>query len=170
MKEQQSVHRQSVSGAALLAGALFAVVVACGSDDDSIGPSTSPDQTGQTCASASECYPGVDAGALAGEVMCLDRVAGGYCTHLCETDADCCATPGECKTNLRHVCSPFESTGQRMCFLSCEDEDITAAAADGFAPDGAALDSTAYCTTWASTAFKCRSSGGGSANRKVCTP
>jgi hypothetical protein len=158
-------------------------VGACGgSDDDKVPPpaadasTTNPENTGQTCKAPADCYPGLDAGTLQGEVQCLDRVTGGYCTHLCKTDSDCCAVPGECRGNLKQVCSPFESTGQMMCFLSCEEEDIEAApkpdagSADAGSADAGPLDDSLFCTTYASSAFRCRSSGGGSRNRKVCVP
>jgi hypothetical protein len=41
-----------------------------------------------------------------------------------------------------------------MCFLSCED---------------VGDDDNGYCHEHASAAFNCRSTGGGSANRKVCS-
>lgn len=129
--------------------------------------SSAVEQAGSSCANAAACYPnvdrdaGTDAGALRGTVLCLDRVPGGYCTHTCTTDSDCCAVPGECKTGFPQVCSPFESTGQKMCFLSCESAVV--AGADGG-------DGTSYCASNANSAFSCRSSGGGSQNRKVCVP
>ncbi|MCC6215185.1 MAG: hypothetical protein IT376_09970 [Polyangiaceae bacterium] len=158
------------------AGALLALLflaVSCGEEESSSGGGggaggRGPDNTGQSCEAATDCYPSVDAGALAGEVQCLDRVEDGYCTHLCETDADCCAVDGECKTGLRQVCSPFESTGQKMCFLSCEAADLVAP--DGGWPDDAGADETLYCQREAGSAFTCRSTGGGAANRKVCLP
>jgi len=125
-----------------------ALVQACGGEE----------QAGQACDVPADCYPDVDPADLKGDVQCLDKVTGGYCTHLCETDADCCAVTGECKSGHPQVCSPFESTGLRMCFLSCEKPDI--------GDD----DEATYCQTFANDAFSCRSSGGGSANRKVCTP
>jgi len=91
----------------------------------------------------------------------LDRVPNGYCTHHCAADADCCAVPGECHANVAEVCAPFESTGEMTCFLSCEDADLKAF---GF------TDSTAFCQQYANAAFICRSTGGGSKNRKVCVP
>src|SRR5690606_7981813 len=114
---------------------------------------------------------------LEGEVLCLDRVPNGYCTHLCETDENCCAVPGECLTNVRQVCSPFESTGQKMCFLSCEEEAIRRAIAehadagyyDGGLIDGSTLEDE-YCRSYASIHAVCRSTGGGRENRKVCIP
>src|SRR5262249_3686677 len=108
--------------------------------------------------------PGLqEAGTLRGAVQCLDRVTNGYCTHLCQSDSDCCAVPGECRTGFRQVCAPFESTGQMMCFLSCEDADIASS-------DAGTSASTLYCHNFANAAFGCRSTGGGKANRKVCVP
>jgi hypothetical protein len=173
-----------------LAGSLsfVAVVVACGSSSSSDPPpgvidagARGPEQTGQSCATAADCYGGVDGGAdgggLLGEVQCLDRVPNGYCTHLCNTDDDCCAVPGECLRGLKQVCAPFESTGKRMCFVSCEDDDIRRAieehGSEGYY-DGGAVESgsseDAYCRSYASVYATCRSTGGGAANRKVCIP
>jgi hypothetical protein len=89
-------------------------------------------------------------------------VRGGYCTHTCETDANCCAVEGECKTDLPQVCSPFESDDGMMCFLSCEADDVAA--------DPDAEDDQHFCQRNASPDFICRSSGGGAANRKICVP
>jgi hypothetical protein len=69
---------------------------------------------------------------------------------------------------LKQVCAPFESTGQKMCFLSCEADDVRAA--DAGAHDAGVSADTAYCTTYASAAFSCRSTGGGRENRKICAP
>lgn len=136
----------------------------CGSDndgDDADGTSTSgsPEPTGAACKVADECFPDVADGALVGDALCLTDVRGGYCTHTCTQDEDCCAADGECKTNLEQVCSPFQSTGQMMCFLSCEANDI---------PDD--RDEQQYCQEEASRDFICRSSGGGANNRKICVP
>jgi hypothetical protein len=147
--------------AVLLAGA-----ARCGGDDTEPPKNPNPEKTGQSCMSPSDCYPGVEAGALSGEIQCLN-VTNGYCTHLCNDDTDCCKVPGECRTSLRQVCSPFESTGMKMCFLSCEDVDIQAANA---ADAAHTADPTAYCQTEASVAFTCRSTGGGVQNRRVCLP
>lgn len=122
------------------------------------------ENVGQACTSASQCFATLDGAALQGEAKCLDRVTGGYCTHLCQTDANCCAVPGECSTGSKQVCAPFESSGQNMCFLSCEKEDLRPAA------DGGVLDENAYCQTYAGSDFSCRSTGGGKNNRKVCVP
>jgi hypothetical protein len=158
-------HTSTLALAAFLAIGT-AIASGCGSDDDddddgSGGSGGSPDNTGSVCKVADDCFPGVDAGSLAGEVECLDRVQGGYCTHQCASDDDCCAVEGECKTSLLQVCSPFESVGYKMCFLSCENADVT---------DGGAADPEEHCQKNVGPDFICRSSGGGSENRKVCVP
>ncbi len=112
------------------------------------------EQTGQGCAVANDCYANVAVADIQGDVQCLDRVAGGYCTHLCQDDGDCCAVAGECNAVDTQVCGPFESTGMMMCFISCEPAAIQGDAdtfCEGYHPD-----------------FGCRSTGGGAANRKVC--
>lgn len=116
------------------------------------------DHAGQPCMTPDDCYPDVEdpTTIVGGPVVCLDRVPEGYCTHECTTDADCCAVPGECATDLRQVCAPFESTGKMMCFIACEAEDVGDA------------DANDYCHEYASTGFGCRSTGGGADNRKVC--
>ena len=109
----------------LIATGLCAVAAGCGDDHDDWSSGT-PDNAGQACTAPAQCYANLeDAGALQGEVVCMDRVEGGYCTHRCQTDADCCAVPGECWSNLLQVCAPFESTGEMYCFLSCEDRKST---------------------------------------------
>ena len=126
----------------------LALVTACN------GPDTN-DNVGAACESPNECFPEVeDRDALVGEIVCLGDVPGGYCTHLCETDDDCCAVEGECLTDFPQVCAPFQSTGMKMCFLSCE----------GIADD------EHFCQEEAHPSFGCRSTGGGSENRKVCVP
>jgi hypothetical protein len=133
----------------------LALGVACGDEDDGDADG-SPDNAGEICEVADDCYEGVDG--IRGEALCLDRVESGYCTHLCETDEDCCAADGECESALRQVCAPFESSGMKMCFLSCEAEDL----------DG--QDETEFCEENAHPRFLCRSTGGGAENRKVCVP
>ncbi len=135
---------------AILTALSFCLLVNCGGGSSS-------EQAGQSCALDSDCYKGLEA-KPAGQIMCMNRVPGGYCTHTCSTDADCCAVKGECRTSLRQVCAPFESTGIKYCFLGCEDTDI------------GTEDSTAFCQQNAASAFLCRSTGGGSQNRKVCVP
>lgn len=135
-------------------------IFGCGSSHSA--GTVAPGTTGMSCNSAAQCYAGIDSATLSGGVaVCMSQFPSGYCTHLCATDADCCAVPGECPSGYPEVCGPFESTGQMYCFLSCEANDLTAA---GF------TDSTLYCQTYANRDFICRSTGGGSQNRKVCVP
>ncbi len=122
----------------------------CHDDDDDGGGNT----VGQSCATAEQCYPDIDHEDLSGDVVCLDRVENGYCTHHCNTDSDCCAVPFECSGDRSVVCAPFESMSGKYCSLSCEGIE----------------DSDLYCQTWAHPDFICRSTGGGSENRKVCVP
>ena len=137
----------------LLSGVLAwgSLVGGCGGDDGA----------GTACSAAVDCYPDVVDDLQGGPALCLDRTAGGYCTHECATDADCCAVDGECPAGMAQVCAPFESTGNRMCFLSCEATDVADAGYD---------DADAYCNDLAARDFGCRSTGGGSQNRKVCFP
>ncbi|MBX7082384.1 MAG: hypothetical protein K1X88_24475 [Nannocystaceae bacterium] len=132
-----------------------------GDDPGADGSEGSPDQAGAACDQVEDCYPEIDPTTLQGAPLCLDRARDGYCTHECTDDADCCAVDGECITDLPQVCSPFESSGMRMCFLSCEPDDV--AASD-------AADDQAFCQQYVAADFICRSSGGGSQNRKVCVP
>lgn len=139
-------------------GAAAAFIGACDDDDDG-GPA---ENAGSACGSPDECYPDVeDKTTILGEVTCLSKVPGGYCTHKCAADTDCCAAPGECATGHPQVCSPFTNDVQKYCFLSCEEADVQAAGS---------VDANAYCSEFANTNFQCRSSGGGNQNRKVCTP
>lgn len=140
----------------------FSLVAGCGDDDSGL-----PEQTGSQCITVDDCYPDIDHADLLGEVQCLDRVRDGYCTHLCTADTDCCAAEGECETELAQVCAPFESTGLNMCFLSCEEADLTPPPDAN--PDDP-IDEQEFCQREASPDFTCRSSGGGSNNRKVCVP
>jgi len=110
------------------------------------------------CAVPEDCYPEVDPAAIQGEIDCITRVDDGYCTHTCTSDTDCCAVEGECQTGIPQVCSPFESLPDMRCFLSCEPDVI------------GDWDETEYCANYAHPAFLCRSSGGGSSNRKICVP
>jgi len=132
---------------ALLLGYLCSV--ACGNDGEADG------SAGAACDVPDDCYADADPEEIEGDVQCLDRVPGGYCTHTCLTDMDCCAAQGECDGRPQ-VCAPFESTGVMMCFLSCEGVDESEDDPDG------------YCHEYASESFSCRSTGGGSNNRKVC--
>lgn len=144
--------RRSIAWAALASAALYA---GCGTDAGAAGGANG--STGATCKAASECYLGVDPTILSGTATCLS-VSNGYCTHSCTSDADCCSAKGECPSGRKEVCSPFESSGQMFCFLSCEGADV------------GSDDPTAYCTQFSNAAFSCRSTGGGAKNRKVCSP
>lgn len=138
---------------------LLALATGCGSDDPGPGPSG---QAGSACTSAAQCYSGLaEASAVQGTVQCLDKIGGGYCTHTCAADSDCCAVPGECPRAALQVCAPFENQPDQYCLLSCEDADIAKA---GF------TDATDFCHRYASAAFGCRSTGGGANNRKICAP
>ena len=133
---------------------LALLLVACGDKSE---------QAGSACTMASQCYPAVqNQTTIHGTVTCLTQYQGGYCTHTCTTDADCCAAPGECQTGFKEVCSPFENQGAMYCFLSCESADIMSA------PNGGITDPTAYCQHYAGSSLTCRSTGGGSANRQFC--
>ena len=181
----------------------IAFYAACG-DDEETGttppPATSDagprgvEQAGQACTSAAQCYPdkvAQDAGeagaqlAIKGTIYCETKVPNGYCTHECTADTDCCAVPGECRTSIKQVCSPFTNTDNpKYCFLSCEEEDIRAAITanvdaggwDGATPPDAGPEAgptdlaNGYCYHYASIYATCRSSGGGNENRKVCIP
>jgi hypothetical protein len=137
-------------------------VVATGGCSGSGGGGGPSNNVGQSCTQAAQCYPGVDAGALHGQATCLTQLQNGYCTHACQTDADCCAVPGECSPGFVEVCASFESSGQMYCFLSCASSDIP--------PSAGTTDPNVYCQRWANASFTCRSTGGGSANRKFCGP
>jgi hypothetical protein len=134
---------------------------ACASDNN---PPPPPEQTGSSCTAASAataCYPNLDGATLqGGGPVCIEKVPGGYCTHLCTMDKDCCAVPGECKTQHPQVCAPFENMTMQYCFLSCENEDLA---------DAGVTDADTFCATFAQAGLTCRATGGG-APRKVCMP
>jgi hypothetical protein len=140
-----------------LAAAYAVVLIACSSSD---GGGGTVELTGSECTKVEECFPGVDQTKLKGTATCLTKVTSGYCTHTCTADTDCCAVAGECKTNTKQVCAPFESTAQKYCFLSCETADL---------PQGT-TDANVYCQQFANRTFGCRSTGGGAMNRKICAP
>jgi hypothetical protein len=133
---------------------------ACGTDSTNGGAVQA--NTGQSCTADNQCYSALDGAALSGGApLCMTRVPGGYCTHHCTVDTDCCAVSGECKNQFPEVCSPFESTGEMFCFLSCENATVTQAAL---------TDANTFCQKYANQALTCRSTGGGAKNRKVCMP
>lgn len=126
-------------------------VTACDYDDDGYNE----EYAGQPCEEPEDCYPEADTDAIEGDIECLsDRVEGGYCTHTCQDDENCCAVVGECKSDLDQVCAPLESAPDNYCFVTCEDVE----------------DEGTFCETYVHPEFHCRSTGGGSNNRKVCLP
>jgi len=136
----------------------IAVYAACGSDN----PPPPAESTSQPCTVATDCYPGFESGALqGGGPVCITKVPGGYCTHICSSNQDCCAVPGECKTHYPQVCAPFENMSAMMyCFLSCEASDWA---------DAGVTDANAFCANFAGAGITCRATGGG-APRMVCMP
>jgi len=148
------MNQQTFWVVALLTGLTCA---ACSSSSDAPPPAT----TGSACAAPEQCFTALEAGSLHGSAVCLTKPAGGYCTHTCTTDLDCCAVPGECANGRTEVCAPFSSTEGKHCFVSCEDTSVAAAAA---------ASADALCVSAAGPSFSCRSTGGGSENRKFCSP
>src|SRR5262245_5388109 len=133
---------------------LIVVLAGCGSDQE---------QAGTSCMMASQCYPDVqNQSGIHGSVTCLTQYSGGYCTHTCSADMDCCAVLGECRTGFKQVCSPFENQPTMYCFLSCEAADIAAS------PNAGVTDPNEYCRRFAGSSLTCRSTGGGGANRHFC--
>ena len=99
----------------------------------------SGDKEGYTsCSEPADCSVPADA-----EAVCLDKGGDGFCSWLCSTDEDCQTDTGSGSDG--YLCASFEDEAARYCLISCE-EDADAC------PDG----------------LTCRSSGGGSENRKVC--
>src|SRR5215831_10175351 len=97
---------------------LIVALAGCGNDQE---------QAGTSCMSASQRYPDVpDQNTIQGSVTCLTQYTGGYCTHTCSADTNCCAALGECRTGFKQVCAPFENQPTMYCFLSCEAADIAA--------------------------------------------
>jgi hypothetical protein len=138
---------------------LASIAAACSSNGNGGGTGT---QTGTTCASATTCYSGIDAGALHGTVTCLTQLQNGYCSHTCQSDADCCAVVGECSTGVSEICAPLQSAPQTYCFLNCDAASIPASAGT--------TDPNVYCQRFANPTFTCRSTGGGANNKKFCGP
>jgi hypothetical protein len=123
------------------------------------GSSNAPATTSSSCTSASQCYPGVDAGALRGTPACLTSVGNGYCTHTCASNADCCSGPDNCAAaDIPEICGSFESSGANYCFVSCAATDLPAGTTDA----------NAFCARAAGGSSTCRSSGGGTNNTKFC--
>ena len=85
---------------------------------------------------------------------CLDKSGEGFCTLECTVDEDCVdageESEEEDEPTWTWVCSSFETATDQYCFPSCEDPEDP----ELECPEG----------------FTCRSTGGGSNNRKVCFP
>jgi hypothetical protein len=81
------------------------------------------------------------------ESECLAKSGDGFCTWECTVDEDCVFD----EDDWGRVCASFESEEGTHCFPSCRE-------AEG--DDGAVCPDD----------FTCRSTGGGSDNRKVCFP
>lgn len=101
----------------------------------------------EACDVVEDCADWIPEGATG---VCLEKSGGGFCSWECAADDDC-AAPEDDEHPYAYVCSSFESDPALYCFPSCEDEGDT----DGeVCPEG----------------FTCRSTGGGSDNRRICFP
>jgi hypothetical protein len=89
-----------------------------------------------------------------GEARCLTNVEGGYCSATCDDDADCCDGV-DCPEGVDIVCSTFEDSGERLCFINCR---------DGAGPGG----DPEVCEEHA-PGMECRNTGGG-IGEQVCLP
>lgn len=77
------------------------------------------------------------------EAACVDKGGEGFCSWFCDNDGDCDVDVDD---DYDYVCASFEDSPDMYCFPSCEGE--------AGCPGG----------------FECRSTGGGSDNRKICFP
>lgn len=103
------------------------------------------------CASVADCVDPVPEDT---EGVCLEKSQEGFCTWTCTHDDDC--DDGEHPHPL--VCAGFEDEAGSFCFPSCDDGDSD--------DEGGGEDGEGACPA----GFVCRSTGGGSANRKICFP
>ncbi len=131
----------------------------CGCGDDEGGGGGPDLDVGASCEVAEDCFADLE-GEVPGEIICIDRVEEGYCSHACVDDTECCSIEGECDFGeelgeLAEVCAPFESMGGTWCFVSCEDL--------------VEVDGETLCQD-VSVDLHCRSTGGGGDNRRVCLP
>ncbi len=117
-----------------------ALVLACGSP-----PSKSDSSVAlyRSCEAPSDCVDQPEGA----EAACLDKGGLGFCTWECTTDEDCA---GETDPDWPMVCASFESNAGSFCFPACQEEETETASCPG--------------------ALSCRSTGGGSDNRRVCFP
>lgn len=95
-----------------------------------------------SCEEPADCEVPEDA-----EAECLDKSSAGFCTWQCGADSECELEGDE----WARVCAPFESNPGSYCFPSCREDVEDEADA---CPEGTS----------------CRSTGGGSDNRKICFP
>ena len=81
------------------------------------------------------------------EAVCLDKAEQGFCSLECGEDSDC---EGVDEDEFDYVCASFESEAAMYCFPACAQD-----AEEGEECPGD---------------LTCRSTGGGSDNRKMCFP
>lgn len=85
------------------------------------------------------------------DAVCLDKSGEGFCSSECGVDDDCdYAEETEEGADYDFVCASFESENGLFCFPACVD-----GAEEGEECPGG---------------MTCRSTGGGSDNRKICFP
>ncbi len=106
------------------------------------GGSKDADEVYLTCEVPEDCD--VPDGA---DAACIDKSGEGFCTWECQSDEDCVEASD---TDFDFVCASFESELTLYCFPACDSE----------AEDAEACPPS----------MSCRSTGGGSNNRKVCFP
>ena len=97
------------------------------------------------CEAPSDCDVPEDA-----DAVCLDKSGEGFCSIECEADDECDYAEEGDGAGFDFVCASFESEDGLFCFPACDED-----AEDGDdCPAG----------------MGCRSTGGGSDNRKICFP
>lgn len=82
-----------------------------------------------------DCFEGLE---IQGDAICFTQVEGGYCSHTCTSNADCCAVEGECDPAFDYVCTGLEERSGSFCFVACNlegfsggDQSICDAVAEG---------------------------------------
>jgi len=111
----------------------------------SCGKNKDVDEVYQSCEAPEDCEvpESVDA-------VCVDKSGAGFCTWECEVDVDCDEAE-EADFDFDYGCASFESEDALYCFPMCNSD---------------ADDPEDECPP----AMTCRSTGGGSDNRKICFP
>ena len=97
------------------------------------------------------CDEAADCGEIApdsAEPECVPKENWGFCTWSCTEDSHCSEDGDE---DYDFVCASFEEQTGKFCFPSCREEGTEE---EEVCPDG----------------YECRSTGGGSENRRVCFP